>query len=91
MEDKADTSTTRQFVERDVVRVTVDRRAELGAEFRDDVQNNARRARVCQGTTKGLELAAELLMLLRDTSLDVRQCCSDVRHENLGVANMRHD
>lgn len=40
MEDEADTSTTRQLGYRQVVRVSVDGGAEVGAEIGDDGENN---------------------------------------------------
>lgn len=42
MENEGDASTSRELIEREVRRRTVDGRAEISAEFGDDLQNDAR-------------------------------------------------
>ena len=64
VEHKADTRTTRELVQRQVVGVTVDGRPELGAELGDDVEDDARRAGVAERAAERLQLGVELLQLL---------------------------
>ena len=64
MEHKADTCTTRQLVQREVARVTIDRCPELRAELRNHGQHDVGRAVVAQGTTQRLQFRVVLLQLL---------------------------
>lgn len=85
MEHEADTSTSRELVHRKVICVTIDCAAKFRSEFRYNGQHDAARTLVSHNTSEGLKLSIVFLELRGNTLFDVRQSCSNVVHQNLGI------
>ena len=83
MEDETDTRSTGQLVDREVLRVSVDHCAELGAKLGNGREDDASRVSLPHGSSKRLELCRVFGELRADPSLDVRQGRSDVVHQDL--------
>lgn len=82
VENKTDSCTSGKLVEVQIVRISIDRCPEIRCELCDNRQDDVCRV-VCQGASKRLQLCIELLLLLRNTSLDIWDSGSDMVHENL--------
>ena len=92
VEHKADTSTAVQLVQRQVRGNAVDGIPELRRELGDDGQDDVACVTVGGGTTERGKLCVELLELLRDAHLDVREGGTDVLHKELGrMVSMREN
>ena len=83
MEHEADTRSSTELVQRQIVRVSVDDGAELGRELGNDVQHDARRVVLAEGAAELLQFSLIFLQLERDPLLNVGERCSDMVHQDL--------
>ena len=83
MEHEADSCSSTQLVQAQVVRITVNGSAELGAEFGNNREYNVARVCVAHWSTESLEFGVVLLELLGNTDFDVWEGGADVMHEDL--------
>jgi len=83
MEHEADSCSSTQLIQAQVVRITINRGAELGTEFRNDREHDIARVCVAHWSAESLEFGVVFLELLGDAGFDVWERVANVMHEDL--------
>lgn len=89
VEYEADTRATTEFIQGQIICVTINDSAKFVRKFSDDGENDVAPRTVTQWSTKACKLGVVLLKLLRYTCFDVREGVANVLHEDLNKSSTR--